>query len=154
MLGRSLNWVTPHRGLDFWLLFENISKSGRKCDLTGQTAPPELSQIPKHCTAFRLRVAPWLPQLRENSLWLHMMRGLQGLEETRGPELKWRRRKKTWHSFSSTEFICLSAQPALFGRTQKTLEANSDTNLLFAQLIIWGSPGLERTMTSQQLQLD
>lgn len=42
-------------------------------------------------------------------------------------------------ALSSTGFICLSAQLTLFGWTQKTLEGNSDSNVLFAQLIIWVS---------------
>lgn len=49
------------------------------------------------------------------------------------------KRKEAWHSLSSTGFICLSAQLALFGWTQKTLEGNFDSNVLFAQLIIWVS---------------
>ena len=56
-----------------------------------------------------------------------------------GPELKCREGKEDWHPPSVPGFICLSAQLALFGWTQKTLEGNSDSNLLYAQLIIWGS---------------
>jgi hypothetical protein len=56
-----------------------------------------------------------------------------------------RKEKRTWHLFSFTGFICLLAQLALFGWTQKTLEGNSDSNLLFAQLIIWGSQKVGET---------
>lgn len=73
------------------------------------------------------------------------MRGLggsesQGSEDTDpGPRVEAGKEPQTWHSLSSTGVICLSAQLALFCWTQKTLEGNFDSNLLFAQLIIWGS---------------
>lgn len=57
-------------------------------------------------------------------------------------------RRETWHPPSVSEFICLSSQLALYGWTQKTLEGNSDSSLLFAQLIIWGSQKVEKNNDS------
>lgn len=107
---------------------------------TNQCDGPEPSQIPEQRQS--LPAVPTGFSNEEKTATHDEKPG--GIREPRqrgypGPRAEARKEQETWHSLSSTGVICLSAQLALFCWTQKTLEGNFDSNLLFAQLIIWGS---------------
>lgn len=112
----------------------------------GQPAQTEPSHIPKHSTSLLPERGPMASLIKKKLFQATHDEGPGGLwrrrklrTQTQRTRTETQARKETWHPPSVTGFICLSAQLALFGWTQKTLEGNSDSSLFFAQLIIWGS---------------
>lgn len=105
---------------------------------TGQPPPPEPSQVPKEWPTGFLMKRKLPPATHDEGPG-----AIMSSKEAEDSDLETRTEARTEKGDLALT-LChrpylSSAQLALFGWTRETLEGNSASNLLFAQLIIWGS---------------